>query len=155
MTDITTDIEAPAPGASAGKRLKFLIGGGVIAIAIVYLIFTATQSTAAYFLTVEELYARGSEVYDRNVRVSGKVMDGAIDFNARDLVLRFQVAGQSGQTLPVVFNGPKPDQLRPDAEAILEGRFDGRQFSAQTLLLKCPSKYEEKGVVEQKVEAVR
>jgi cytochrome c-type biogenesis protein CcmE len=156
MTETITDIEAPAPGASAGKRLKFLIGGGVIAIAIIYLIFTATQSTAAYFLTVEELYARGSEVYDRNVRVSGKVVEDGIDFNARDLVLRFQVAGQSGQTLPVVFNGPKPDQLRADAEAVLEGRFDGRQFSAQTLLLKCPSKYEEeKGVVEQKVEAVR
>jgi cytochrome c-type biogenesis protein CcmE len=155
MTEITTEIETPARGAKTGNRLKFLIGGGVIAIAIIYLIFTATQSTAAYFLTVDELYARGSEVYDRNVRVSGKVMEGAIDFNARDLVLRFQVAGQSGQTLPVVFNGPKPDQLRADAEAILEGRFDGRQFSAQTLLLKCPSKYEEKGVVEQKVEAVR
>ena len=155
MTEITTEIETPARGAKTGNRLKFLIGGGVIAIAIIYLIFTATQSTAAYFLTVDELYARGSEVYDRNVRVSGKVIEGAIDFNARDLVLRFQVAGQSGQTLPVVFNGPKPDQLRADAEAILEGRFDGRQFSAQTLLLKCPSKYEEKGVVEQKVEAVR
>jgi len=158
MTEMVTDEGTlrAARGAAPASRLKFLIGGGVIAVAIIYLIFTATQSTAAYFLTVEELYAKGSEVYERNVRVAGKVTDAAIDFNARDLILHFQVAGPSGKTLPVVFNGPRPDQLRPDAEAILEGKFDGRQFGARTVLLKCPSKYEEeKGVVEEKVEAVK
>jgi cytochrome c-type biogenesis protein CcmE len=155
MSDLAANLDTPVHSGTALNRVKFLVGGGVIAIAIIYLIFTATQSTAAYFFTVEELYAKGATIYDRNLRVSGKVTSDAIDFNSRDLVLRFQVAGESGQRLPVVFSGPKPDQLRPDAEAILEGRFDGREFRAQTLLLKCPSRYEEKGVTEQKVEAVR
>jgi len=153
---MANDFVGPARGAVRGKQVKFLIGGGLIALAIVYLIVAATQSTAAYFLTVEELYAKGDAIYERNVRVSGRVTDAEPDFNARDLILRFQVAGATGQTLPVLFNGPRPDQLRPDAEAILEGKFDGRVFSAQTILLKCPSKYEEeKGVIEEKVEAVR
>lgn len=137
------------------NRVKFLLGGGVIALAVVYLIFTATQSTAAYFFTISELYARGEAVHDRYVRVSGKVTDAAIQFDPRELMLRFQIADENGQALSVVFHGPKPDQLRPDAEAILEGKFDGKVFIAQTILLKCPSKYEEeKGVVEEKVEAV-
>jgi cytochrome c-type biogenesis protein CcmE len=55
----------------------------------------------------------------------------------------------------VVFNGPKPDQMRHDAEAIVEGKFDGNEFTAQELLLKCPSRYEESGFTEEKVEAVR
>ena len=130
------------------RRVKFIIGGVVIALAILYLIFTAARSTAAYFLTVEELHAKGSAVYGRNLRVSGKVVGDSVDFNSRDLVLRFQIAGESGETLPVVFNGPRPDQLRP-------GKFDGQEFTARTLLLKCPSRYEEKGVTEEKVEAVR
>jgi len=156
MTEMVNDFEVPARGALRGKQVKFLIGGGLIALAIVYLIVAATRSTAAYFLTVEELYAKGDTIYDRNVRVSGRVTDAEPDFNARDLILRFHVAGATGQTLPVLFNGPRPDQLRPDAEAILEGKFDGRIFNAQTILLKCPSKYEEeKGVIEEKVEAVR
>ena len=156
MTETVTDFEPSAHEPARARQLKFLIGGGVIAIAIIYLIFTATQSTAAYFLTVEELYARGDTIYERSVRVSGKVTDADVDFNARDLVLRFQVAGASGQTVPVLFNGPMPDQLRPDAEAIIEGKFDGREFNARTILLKCPSKYEEEeGVIEEKVEAVR
>jgi len=142
-------------GRAANKQVKFIIGGAVIALAIVYLIFTATQSTAAYFLTVEELHAKQSSIYDRNVRVSGKVLGDTVDFNSRDLILRFEIVGEGGETLPVVFNGPKPDQMRHDAEAIIEGKYDGNEFVAQELLLKCPSRYEEDGFTEEKVEAIR
>ncbi|MEJ2554986.1 MAG: cytochrome c maturation protein CcmE [Anaerolineae bacterium] len=150
-----TELQPHARSSAANKRVKFIIGGAVIAVALIYLVFTATQSTAAYFLTVEELHDKGPAIYDRNVRVSGKVVGDTIDFNSRDLVLRFEVAGESGDTLPVIFNGPKPDQMRHDAEAIVEGKFDGNAFAAQTLLLKCPSRYEESGFTEEKVEAVR
>jgi cytochrome c-type biogenesis protein CcmE len=155
MTELVNQMQPRAGSAAANKRVKFIIGGAVIAIAIVYLIFTATQSTAAYFLTVEELHNKGSALYGRNVRVSGKVLGDSIDFNSRDLVLQFEVVDESGAVLPVMFNGPKPDQMRHDAEAIIEGKYDGTTFTAQTLLLKCPSRYEESGFTEEKVEAVR
>jgi len=155
MTEMATQAQPRAGSRAANKRVKFIVGGAVIALAIFYLIFTATQSTASYFLTVEELFDKGSVIYDRNVRVSGKVVGDSVDFNSRDLVLRFEVAGESGETLPVVFNGPKPDQMRHEAEAIVEGKFDGSQFNAQEVLLKCPSRYEESGFTEEKVEAVR
>jgi cytochrome c-type biogenesis protein CcmE len=155
MTELTTDAQSLAHRRPANQRIKFIVGGGVIALAIIYLIFTATQSTAAYFLTIGEMNAKGAAIYGRNVRVSGKVVTDTIDFNSRDLVLHFTIVDDQGDTLPILFNGPKPDQLRPDAEAIVEGKYDGQQLTAQTLLLKCPSRYEEKGFTEQKVEAVR
>ncbi len=155
MTDLTTEARPQAHRRPANQRIKFIVGGGVIALAIIYLIFTATQSTAAYFLTIGEVYDKGPAIYGRNVRVTGNVITDTIDYNSRDLVLRFKIVDDKGDTLPVLFNGPKPDELRPDAEAIVEGKFDGQQFTAQTLLLKCPSRYEEKGFTEQKVEAVR
>ncbi len=155
MTDMATQAQTHVDGKSANNRVKFIIGGAVIALAIVYLIFTATQSTASYFLTVEELHEKGSVIYNENVRVSGKVVGDSIDFNSRDLILRFEVAGESGETVPVFFNGPKPDQMRHDAEAIIQGKYDGSQFTAQELLLKCPSRYEESGFTEEKVKAVR
>jgi len=150
-----TDMAPHGGSKAANKRVKFIIGGAVIAVAIIYLIFTATQSTASYFLTVEELYGKGSSIYDRNVRVSGKVVGESVDFNSRELILHFEIAGESGETVPVFFNGPKPDQMRHDAEAIIQGTYDGNQFTAQELLLKCPSRYEESGFTEEKVEAVR
>jgi len=155
MTDLMSQTQTRTRSSAANKRVKFIIGGAIIAVAVIYLIFTATQSTAAYFLTVEELHAKGDAIYGRNLRVSGQVADDGIDYNSRDLVLRFQVMGESGQLLPVTFNGPKPDQLRPDVEAILAGTFDGNEFTAQTILIKCPSRYEEQGVLEEKVEAIR
>ncbi len=155
MTELATQAPSQARSGAANKRIKFIIGGAVIALAIIYLIFTATQSTAAYFLTVEELHDKGSAIVGRNVRVSGKVLGDTIDFNSRDLILRFEIVGETGETLPVVFNGPRPDQMRHDAEAIVEGKFDGNVFTAQELLLKCPSRYEEGGFTEEKVEAVR
>lgn len=155
MTDMATQAQPHVSSRAANKRVKFIIGGAVIALAIIYLIFTTAQSTTSYFLTVEELHDKGSAIYDRNVRVSGKVVGDSVDFNSRDLILRFEIAGESGETVPVFFNGPKPDQMRQDAEAIIQGTYDGNQFTAQELLLKCPSRYEESGFTEEKVEAVR
>ena len=142
-------------GRPANKKTKFIVGGVIIALAIVYLIYTGVQSSAAYFLTVDELYAKGVAIDNQIVRVAGKVDAATIDFNNRDLLLTFDVTSETGQHMQVIFNGPKPDQMREGAEAIVEGKYDGQAFTAQNLLLKCPSRYEENGIEEVQVEAVR
>jgi cytochrome c-type biogenesis protein CcmE len=125
-----------------GKR-KFIISGLVIAVAMAYLIFTALQGSASYFLTVSELQARGSEFYGRNVRVSGRVVANSVDWNASELLLRFDITDEDGGRLRVVFHGPKPDQMRGEAEAVIEGKYlENGEFQANNLLMKCPSRYE-------------
>ena len=155
MAQSTTTPPVQLAGQVANKKTKFIIGGVIIALAIAYLIYTGVQSSAAYFLTVDELYAKGAAVENQTVRVSGKVDTATIDFNNRDLRLAFDVTSETGQRLHVIFNGPKPDQMREGAEAIVEGKYDGQAFTAQSLLLKCPSRYEENGIEEVQVEAVR
>ena len=141
-------------GQSASKKTKFVVGGVVIALAIVYLIYTGIQSASAYFLTIDELYAKGEVMQNRTVRVSGAVDADTIVFNNRDLIVTFDVTSDTGERMPVIFHGPKPDQMREGAEAILEGKYDGDIFTAQTLLLKCPSRYQEGEIEEVQVEAV-
>src|SRR5215510_5711281 len=99
-------------GQAANKKTKFIVGGVVIVLAIIYLIYAGLQNNAAYFLTVDEFYAKGEAMHNRTVRVSGKVNAETIQFNNRDLVLTFDVVSETGQRLPVIFNGPKPDQMR-------------------------------------------
>jgi cytochrome c-type biogenesis protein CcmE len=142
-------------GRAANKKTKFIVGGVIIALAIVLLIYMGIQSTAAYFYTVDELYAKGVAVENQTVRVAGKVDAATIDFDNRDLLLTFDVTSETGQRMHVIFKGPKPDQMREGADAILEGKYDGQAFTAQSLLLKCPSRYEENGIEEVQVEAVR
>jgi len=135
-------------------RAKFLIAGSLILAAVVLLVITATRSTALYYVTVDELLQQQAEMQGRGVRVSGTVVGDSVEFDAAALVLKFDLQGANSTLLPVVFHGPRPDQLRDGAEAIVEGKLTGGGLDAKTVLLKCPSKYEEMGVSEESVEAV-
>ena len=147
---------------------KFVIGGILILGAVVFLIWTSTAASAEYFLTIDELNAKGSSVVEKNLRVSGAVVGDSIQYDPQSLTLSFEVAHVPGDNLAietegglaealhqavldpsrarmkVVYVGPKPDLLRNEAQAIMTGRMgeDGT-FHAEELLLKCPTRYEE------------
>ena len=126
----------------AGGRLKFFIGGAIILLVLGWLIFSNIEGASARYLTVDELLAEGPS--DRMVRVSGIVVGESIDWNPQQLILRFEIADEGG-SLPVMYEGVRPDMFRDGAQAVVEGRYTSNGlFEASTLLLKCPSKYVEK-----------
>jgi cytochrome c-type biogenesis protein CcmE len=123
------------------RRTKYLIGGLIVALVVGYLIFSAAQGSAAYYLTIEEIQQQGSSV--RNVRVAGNVVGESIVWEPRDLRLAFDMVDESGR-LSVVYSGSRPDMFRDKAEVVVEGKLGPEGvFEARTMLLKCPSKYEE------------
>jgi cytochrome c-type biogenesis protein CcmE len=133
-----------AARSNANKNLKFIIGGLLLLGVVAALIIQATISTGAYYMTVSELNVAGPQLVGERVRVNGNVVDGSEDWNAREITLRFSITDESGQQLPIVFYGPRPDNFQRAASAIVEGQLlaDG-SFQADSLLLKCPSRYEE------------
>ncbi len=138
---IPSDLEETRAGS---KNLKFILGGALVVALIVVLIVQATVSTGAYYLTVSEVHERIPGIYGERVRVSGTVVDDSEDWNVQDVTLRFAISDEDGAQLPIVFFGPRPDNFQRAASAIIEGEMlpDG-SFQADTLLLKCPSRYEE------------
>ncbi|MCS6844647.1 MAG: cytochrome c maturation protein CcmE [Caldilineales bacterium] len=127
----------------ANRQLKFLIGAVILFVAIAYLVVNAIGSAGAYYMTVSELLAYGPQYQGKNVRVSGTVVENSVDYNAADLILKFSIQDAHGQ-IPVYFHGPKPDNFNHAAEAIVEGKYgDDGVLYAKTLLLKCPSRYED------------
>ena len=148
-------IPAEISKSRANSKIKFIIGGLVIVLAVAYLIYTGIQSSAAYFLTIDELYARGETLTGRQIRVSGEVDPATIDYDHTTLTLKFDIMSETGEHLPVIFNGPKPDQMREGAQAIVEGKFDGNTFHADTLLLKCPSRYDADVIEEVQVDSYK
>jgi cytochrome c-type biogenesis protein CcmE len=129
---------------SASKNLKFIIGGALVIGLVIVLIVQATMSTGAYYLTVSELNDKGSVMVGERVRVSGQVVEGSENWQPKEMTLAFAIHDESGKELPIIFYGPRPDNFQRAAEAIVEGELlpDG-SFKANTLLLKCPSRYEE------------
>jgi len=152
-----------------GGRTKFLIGGFVIIAAIVYLIASGMSQTAQFYLTIDELKGKGAAIVGRDVRISGAVLGDTIQYDPTTLKLRFTVANVTNSTqemeragglaavleqavkdpnashMEIEYTGPKPDLLRDQAQAIMTGQLgqDG-VFHANELLLKCPTRYEEK-----------
>ncbi len=148
-------------------RTKFILGGLLILAAVVYLIVSSSRASAEYFMTIDELKARGQAAIGQNLRISGAVDGRTIQYDPKTLTLTFQVAQVPGDNatvnaqgglaavlhaavvdplrtrLTVVYHGPKPDLLRDEAQAIMTGHLgaDGA-FHADELLLKCPTKYQ-------------
>ena len=132
----------PMKGKTVRKR--FLFGGIVLLLAVSYLLYLSFGDSISYYLTVSELLDKGSEVYDSHVRVAGKIVDGSIDWNAKELELEFVIV-ESNATLPVVYEGIKPDGFKADANVLVDGQYHSDKiFRASQILMKCPSKYEPK-----------
>jgi cytochrome c-type biogenesis protein CcmE len=143
MTDSIPVAGTKQRGRSANKQTKFIVGGLIVVLVIGYLIVTSIQGSTAPYLTVTELRSEGASVYERNVRVTGVIQGESIDWNAQDLILKFEIADEGG-SLPVVYKGLRPDMFQDGAQAVVEGRYaEGGTFEAHNLVLKCPSKYEE------------
>lgn len=125
------------------RRKRFLIVGLAVAIALGYLGFTAFQGASMYYLTVDELLARGDGAYGEQVRLMGKVEDGSVVRDSETNTLRFTVTGEDGTSLPVVYSGIVPDAFKQGADVVVEGSLTrAGAFEADSLLVKCPSKYE-------------
>jgi cytochrome c-type biogenesis protein CcmE len=143
-------------------RPRFFIGVGLIAVAIGYLIFNAIRTTSEYYLTVNEVAARQSELGGQALRVAGRVKPDNIDWDPNTLTLKFEiapipdvdaggaplktVAASDPASFRVVSAGePKPDMFAPGRDVIVEGKIgpDGAIVATQ-VLTSCPSKYKPK-----------
>ena len=154
--------------APKSNRLKFLIGGGLFLVAVVFMIISATRATAEFFMTVGELIEADDDLEGQNLRISGAVVGESIHYDVATGQLNFIIAHIPGDQneiraagglsfvlhqavrdtqnprLEILYQGPPPDMLQDEAQAILTGTLNTEGvFIAEELLLKCPSKYEE------------
>ena len=144
-------------------RPRVYIGGVLIALAIAYLIVSAIRSTSEYYLTVDELSARQSELGMDPIRVAGRVKPGTISWDPNTLTLKFAIVpipdpAHAGPVRPVSVKAsdpvsfpvycagqPKPDMLAPGRDVIVEGKLGaGSVIIASQVMTSCPSKYQPK-----------
>jgi len=146
---------------------SFVIGFALLGMSGLYMANSASQPSAQYFMTVNEVLGKDSMI-DKQIRISGAVIGDTIAFDQTTGELTFQIADvpadyetveqQGGiavvlknavsdpnrQRIQIVYIGEKPELLRNMAQAIMIGELhsDGI-FYADEILQKCPSRYEE------------
>jgi len=108
------------------------------------LVYQATQGTSSLVLMPSELVAKAHARDLPRVRIGGRVVEPIEYQTEPNIVLRFQVKDPKGadSTVPVVYEGLKPDMFAPGRDVLIDGDFVGGVVRAAKLQTQCPSKYE-------------
>ena len=128
------------PKSTAKTRL--VIAVTVLGLAFAYFLFTAFQSAQIYYYTVGEVVT--DKPVAALVRVNGKLVSDSFNRIAGETEARFELTDGSTKLL-MIYDGIIPDLFfNPHSEIILEGSYSSaRVFVADSVLVKCPSKYQE------------
>lgn len=157
-----TPLEEGVTSVRSRKRFpwSFVLAGVAVLGALLYLVYANTQANAVYYMTVSEL-KQCTTCTVQSVRVSGIVQAGSIVRSGQSERMTFTVV-DGKQTLPVVYTGVVPDIFRAGIQVVVEGHYYTESasastllprpgsgsdlgqglFQAQTLLAKCPSKFQ-------------
>jgi cytochrome c-type biogenesis protein CcmE len=149
--------EQTAPTRRRPRIGRLAIGILLVAAALSYLVYAGTKDNLVYYYEVDEVQAAAAST-DGRIRVSGDVVEGSIVKDEKAREIRFAIraakgddesganAAASASSIPVAYAGTVPDIFREGIQVVVEGRMgsDGT-FEAETLLAKCPSKYQEAG----------
>ncbi|MCY4576771.1 MAG: cytochrome c maturation protein CcmE [Chloroflexi bacterium] len=122
-------------------NVRLLMGAGVVALVVAYLIFLSLDAATAAYMNVDELAAAPDITDDRRLRVGGTVTAGSI-VRGEDLIYEFEVHGDEA-TIPVVYQGAPPDIFGDNAIVFVEGYYSpGGTFNADVLLTRHPDTME-------------
>ncbi|HUF92304.1 MAG TPA: cytochrome c maturation protein CcmE [Candidatus Limnocylindria bacterium] len=111
---------------------KLAIGGGVIALALAYMIYTGVTQSAVYFVTPSELQA--APVAGKAYRLGGMVQPGTLRWEPRSLDLSFTLSDGKA-TVPVRHKGTAPDLFGEGRGAVIEGSWTPEGYFKATLIL--------------------
>ena len=139
--DLSSEEQQPRTRRKRRLPISFLVGGLAILGAVIYLVIANTQANAVYYMTVPELKSC-TKCATQSVRVAGVVQSGSVVNDGASQQMSFTIA-DGRQNLQVVYSGVVPDIFRPGITVVVEGLYTGHgPFQAQTLLAKCPSKFQ-------------
>ena len=125
----------------SAKKRGIVAGVMVIAAAFAYLLYGGLDRNVVYFLTPQELAAKGASGMDVPVRLGGLVKAGSIHWDEGTRDLRFTVTDGKSD-IRVHSTGVPPQMFRDGMGVVVEGRYrpDG-VFASSNLIVKHSNEY--------------
>lgn len=123
------------------KRAWIFGGAAVIVAVFAWLLFGGLEKNVVFFLTPQELLAKGTDAVGVPVRLGGQVKPGSVKWDAQALDLRFTVT-DGAREMPVHSTGAPPQMFRDGMGVVVEGRVgSGGVFEATGLMVKHSNEY--------------
>jgi cytochrome c-type biogenesis protein CcmE len=127
--------------ARRGNPARLVVALSVAAVLAVFLLYTSIAGGGTPTLRPSQLPG-----HKGRVSLMGQVI-GTPAGDAHAAGLRFKLRDVKGPTfVPVVYKGSVPDLFRSGRDVVVDGKLQGGVFVAvpDTLVTKCPSKYQPK-----------
>lgn len=123
------------------RRAAMAVAAAIVIGAFGFLLWGGLDKNVVFFLTPQELLAKGNSAYDVPVRLGGMVQAGSVKWNAQTLDLRFVVT-DGVKEIAVHSTGAPPQMFRDSIGVVVEGRFlrDG-VFESKNLMVKHSNEY--------------
>jgi len=121
-----------------GSRRRLWLAGGVVVVALGFLVAQGLGNATLYFRTADEAVAQRESLGDRRFRIQGDVVAGTISQTGNDV--SFTLA-KNNVEVPVRHRGDPPELFQPGIPVVLEGRFDGSRFDSDRILVKHSETY--------------
>lgn len=124
------------------RRATMAVAVVILLAAFGFLLYGNIDKNVVFFLTPNELLARGDKAYDVPLRLGGLVQAGSVQWDAQKLDLRFVVADSGGRTVTVHSTGAPPPMFRDGMGVVLEGRYHRTGvFESTNLMVKHSNEY--------------
>lgn len=127
---------------SRGRRkVGFALALIVVLSSFGYLVYGGIGENLVYFVTPGELLAKGSQAYDKPIRLGGQVVPGTMQWDAAALDLRFTLQDEDGEVRVHSTKAP-PAMFREGQGVIVEGKLnrDGI-FESSSVMVKHSNEY--------------
>jgi cytochrome c-type biogenesis protein CcmE len=122
-------------------RQSALVAVIVVLGAFGWLLYGNLDKNIVFFLTPQELLAKGVDGYEVPVRLGGQVKPGSVQWDAKTLDLRFAITDGTGE-IAVRSKGAPPQMFRDGMGVVVEGRYErSGLFQATNLLVKHSNEY--------------
>ena len=117
-------------------KAKYIIGVTVVAGAIVFGAFSFQGSMTPY-VDFNEARASG-----RRCQIMGDLVHENTSYETSSQQLIFTLVDENGDPIDVAYKGIMPGNFEQATQVVAKGTYDGQRFTADELLVKCPSKYQ-------------
>lgn len=133
--------------ARKSKSAKWLIGIGIIAVAVIAIAMTQLSSNVVYFFTPEEAQAKAAEITGQNIKIGGMVIPGSVEWKAESLDLAFTISDLKNHEIRVSHKGTPPDMFKEGQGVVVEGSLapDGKSMTSRKLMVKHSEEYKKPG----------
>jgi cytochrome c-type biogenesis protein CcmE len=119
---------------------------GIVLLAVITAMLISTMSApSAYGNFTQAFASEGTEFTVIGHLSKGKTIHYNPKVNPNEV--RFQMTDKEGVERTVVLNQAKPQDMERSEDIVIKGKATADVFSAHTILLKCPSKYEEQNTL--------